>query len=130
MWFELMLIPFFVLNVLFLIFWIVQEGSRWQKHGLLGPFARFIQASALRAFIIFLVFTIALVPVTLGLMMGVWLDLLDSGHSIANTTPVVNTLLIMFLLMAMYIPVLWGAFGTWKQTVRSAAEVRVRTTSG
>ncbi|MFW9910622.1 MAG: hypothetical protein ACFFEF_18865 [Candidatus Thorarchaeota archaeon] len=129
-WLTVFLVPFTLIIVLFLIFWIVQEGSRWKKHRLLGPFARFIQASAGRAFAIFFVLTIMIVPSTLGLMQGIWMDIFAAGGAPSNTTTVVNILLIMFLLLAMMIPVLWSSFRTWRQTVRSAAEVRVRTTQG
>lgn len=127
-YFELMLIPFAVIVVIFVIFWIVQEGSKWQKHPYLGVFARFIQSTPARAFFTFLLLTIAIVPAILGIMMGVWLDIFAAGGTPSNTTPVVNTLLLMFLMLAGMIPVLWGSFRTWRQSVRSAADVRVRST--
>ncbi|MHA1484329.1 MAG: hypothetical protein ACTSPR_03305 [Candidatus Thorarchaeota archaeon] len=130
MYFELSLIPFSLIVLLFLIFWIVQEGSSWQKHPQLGVFARFIQASAGRAFFTFLMLTILLVPTTLLLLQGVWWDLLATGDGIANTVPVVNTLLLMFLVLAGMIPVMWSSFRTWRHAVRAAAEVKVRTTVG
>jgi hypothetical protein len=130
MWFEIMLIPFFLIIVLFLIFTIVQEGSRWQKHRFLGRFARYIQASAGRAFFTFLLMTFMMIPATLGILQGHWWDLLAAGETAANTVPIVNTLLIMFLTLAAMIPVMWGSFRTWRQAVRSAAEVKVRTTAG
>ncbi len=130
MYFELSLIPFSLIVLLFLIFWIVKEGTRWQKHPRLGVFARFIQVSAGRAFFSFLILTILLVPATLLLLQGVWWDLLATGESIPNTVPVVNTLLLMFLILAGMIPVMISSFRTWRHAVRSAAEVKVRTTLG
>jgi len=130
MFFELSLIPFSLIVLLFLIFWIVQEGSRWQKHPRLGVFARFIQASAGRAFFSFFILTILLVPATLLLLQGVWWDLLATGKAIPNTVPVVNTLLLMFLILAGMIPVMLSSFRTWRHSVRAAAEVKVRTTAG
>ncbi len=127
MWFELFLIPFSLVLVLFLIMWIVQEGSRWQKHRFLGLFARFIQASPARAFVTFFMLTIAVVPTTLGLMLGTWMDIFEAGGAPSNTVQIVNLLLIMFLLLAFFIAVLWGSYGTWKQSVRQIAEVKVRT---
>jgi hypothetical protein len=130
MYFELSLIPFLLIVLLFLIFWIVQEGSRWQKHPQLGVFARFIQASAGRAFFSFFILTLFLVPATLLLLQGVWWDLLATGKAISNTVPVVNTLLLMFLVLSGMIPVMLSSFRTWRHAVRAAAEVRVRTTTG
>ncbi len=129
-WVLIFLIPFLAIILLFFIFWIVAEGSRWQKHRFLGAFARFIQASAGRAFATFFALTILIVPATLMLLIGVWWDILAEGGAPSNTVPVVNTLLIMFVLLAAMIPVLWGSFRTWKQGVRSAADVRVRSTQG
>ncbi|MFW9920007.1 MAG: hypothetical protein ACFFED_10430 [Candidatus Thorarchaeota archaeon] len=129
-WVLIFLIPFLAIILLFFIFWIVQEGSRWQKHRFLGGFARFIQSSAGRAFGIFAFLTFAIVPATLMLMVGVWWDVLAEGSAPSNTVPVVNTLLIMFVLLAAMIPVLWSSYRTWRQAVRSAADVRVRTTQG
>ena len=128
MWFELFLIPFLLVLVLFLIFWTVQEGTRWQKHRFLGLFARFIQASPGRAFLTFFMLTFAVVPATLGLMLGTWMDIFEAGGAPSNTTQIVNLLLIMFLLLALFIAVLWGAYSTWKQSVRQLAGVKVRTT--
>lgn len=129
-WFYIFLVPFLLIIFLFFTFWIVQEGSRWQKHPYLGGFARFIQASPGRAFVVFLFLTILIIPSDLLVLLGAWWDLLDLGQPIANTVPVVDSLLIMFLLLAAMIPVLWGSFRTWRQHVRSAADVRVRTTQG
>ncbi len=131
MYFELAMVVWILLLLLFIIFWIVQEGSRWQKHPVLGGFARFIQASAGRGFAVFLLLTLGLIPSTLGLMAGFWADAYFAGEgyaTVANTVPIVNTLLIMFLFLAAMVPVMWGSFRTWRQAVRSAAEVRVRTT--
>ncbi|MBD3404550.1 MAG: hypothetical protein GF411_00265 [Candidatus Lokiarchaeota archaeon] len=125
--FEIMTIPLIVIVVLFVIFWIVQEGTRWQKHPYLGAFARFIQKSPSRGFFTFLTLTILMVPSVLGILEGIWIDGLITGRQPANTAVVVNTLLIMFLLLAAMIPAVWTNFRTWRHSVRSAAEVRVRT---
>lgn len=130
MFFELALIPFLLILLLFLIFWIVQEGSRWQKHPQLGVFARFIQVSPGRTFFVFFILTFLLVPATLLLLEGMWLDLLATGGTLTNTVPLVNTLLLMFLILAGMIPVAVGSFRTWRHSVRSIAETRVRTTAG
>jgi hypothetical protein len=127
MWFEVAILPWAVNIILFVIFFIVAEGTRWQKHGILGPFARFIQASAARGFFVFLLLTLLMVPLTLLILHGYWFDLFVLGLEASGTTQVVNTLLIIILLLAMSIPVMWSHFRTWRQAVRSAAEVRVRT---
>jgi hypothetical protein len=129
LWFEIMLIPFILLLVLFLIFFIVQEGSKWQKHRFLGVFARFIQASPRRGFVVFFILTFLTIPATLGVLHGWWTDQLLGPGMPDSQTPIVNTLLILILILAGTIPVMWGSFRTWRQAVRSAAEVRVRTTS-
>jgi len=130
MFFELSLIPFLLIVLLFLIFWIVQEGSRWQKHPQLGVFARFIQTSTRRAFFTFFILAFLLVPAALLLLEGMWLDLLATGGTLTNTVPLVNTLLLMFLILAGMIPVALGSFRTWRHSVRAIAETRVRTTAG
>jgi hypothetical protein len=130
LYFTLFFIPFALVLVLFVIFWIVQEGTRWQKHGVLGVFARFIQASPARAFMTFFILTILIIPCTLGLMYGNWLDIFDAGGQPSNTTDIVNLLLVMFLMLAFMIAVLWGSFSTWRQSVRQVADVRVRSTQG
>ena len=122
------LLPFLFIIYLFLVFWVVQEGTRWQKHPDLGIFARFIQKSFRRTFFVFLMLTIIMIPSVLMVMQGFWLDSIALGHPISNTTPVVNSLLVIFLLLAMMIPVMWGSFRRWRQAVRAEAEVRVRTT--
>jgi hypothetical protein len=130
MYFEIGVAFWSVVVLLFLIFWIVQEGSRWQKHRLLGAFARFIQASAGRAFGMFFMLTILLVPASLSVMSGLWYDAWIAGGGNAgfsNTVPVVLTFLMMFLILAGMIPVMWSSFRSWRQAVRSAREVRVQT---
>lgn len=131
MWFEILMLPFLGILILFIIFWIVQEGSHWQKRKFLGPFAKFIQASPLRAFLIFLVITILMVPSMLLLLLGLSWDIMNESirGQLADTVPIVNTLLLTFLMFAMMIPVLWSSFRTWRHSVRQIAEVRVRTTS-
>jgi hypothetical protein len=116
--------------LLFLIFWIVQEGTRWQKHPQLGVFARFIQTSPGRTFFVFFMLTFLLLPATLLVLEGMWLDLLATGGTLTNTVPLVNTLLLAFLLLAGMLPVTVGSFRTWRHSVRAIAEAGVRTTSG
>ena len=128
MFFELALIPFLLIMLLFLIFWIVQEGSRWQKHPQLGVFARFIQTSPRKTFFTFFILTCLFVPATLLLLEGMWLDLLAAEITLTNTVPLVNTLLLMFLVLAGMIPVMSSSFGTWRHSVRAIAETKVRTT--
>jgi len=125
MWFEILLIPFFFIVALFLIFWIVAEGSRWQKHRFLGPFARTIQASPLRAFLIFFLLAVLAIPSAMGFLLGFWVDAIDAHQIPGNTTPVVDTLLITILVLSAMIPVVWSHFRVWRQAVRSAAEVKV-----
>lgn len=129
MWFEISLIPFVIIIVLFVIFFIVQEGSTWKKHPYLGPFARFIQASAARGFFTFLVLTILSVPSVLGMMQGFWIDRFISGNLPSGNTFVVNTLLLMFLILAMMLPVMWGRFRAWRQAVRAKSDVKIRSST-
>ena len=129
MWLEIFLIPFAALMLIFIGFWITQEGSHWQKHKFLGPFARFIQVSPGRAFITFLTLTALMLPAIILIMQGVWWDTIDLYGQPSNTVPVVNSLLLMFLVLAAMVPVLWGSFRTWRHSVRSSADVRIRTTA-
>ncbi|MHA1925233.1 MAG: hypothetical protein ACW974_04915 [Candidatus Thorarchaeota archaeon] len=122
----MMIIPFLIVLYLFVIFWMVEQGSRWQKHQYLGLFARFIQKSQFRAFITFFSLTFLMVFGLLGVMMGFWVDSINIGTAIRNTSPVVNSLLLMFLLLSAMIPIMWSSFRRWRQAARSAAEVRVR----
>ncbi len=126
-WVIVFMVPFALVIVLFFIMWTVQEGSRWQKHRYLGVFARYIQASAGRAFATFAVLTFMTIPTTLMLLLGIGWDILAEGGSLSSTVPVVNTLLLLMLLLSGMIPVLWSSFRTWRQALRSAAEVKVRT---
>ncbi|MHA2385361.1 MAG: hypothetical protein ACXAEE_04035 [Candidatus Thorarchaeota archaeon] len=121
-------IPFLIILYLFVIFYIVEQGSRWQKHPHLGVFARFIQKSQFRAFIVFLSLTFLVVFGVVGFMVGFWMDSILAGDTIRNTSPVVNSLLLIFLLLSAMIPIMWSSFRRWRQAVRSAAEVRVRPT--
>ena len=125
MFLELFLIPFLLGLIFFIIFWVVKDGQRWQKHPQLGIFARIIQKSAGRAFAIFLVLMILLVPLAVLVMTGMWLDKLDLGLT-PEKTDVVNIMLIMFLVLSFTIYISWGAFGTWRNAVRAEAEVKVR----
>lgn len=127
MWLEFFLIPFLALIILFIIFWIVHEGSRWQRHPYLGVFARIIQASPRRAFLIFLTLTLLTFPMAVLLMTGMWWDKLQAGIS-PEKTDVVNVMLMMFLVLAFTLSVLWGAFRTWRHAARAEAEEQVRMT--
>ncbi|MHA2066054.1 MAG: hypothetical protein ACXABY_16910 [Candidatus Thorarchaeota archaeon] len=121
-------VPFLAMLYLFVIFWIVEQGSRWQKHPQLGVFARFIQKSQFRTFITYFALTFLVLFAVIGVMVGFWFDSIIASIPIRNTTPVVNALLVAFLLLAAMIPVMWSSFRRWRQAVRSAADVRVRTT--
>jgi hypothetical protein len=129
MYFELGLIAFFLLIFLFVAFWLTAEGSVKQKHKYLGVFARFIQKSAGRAFVVFFVITILTIPVTMSIGIGYWMDAVSIEIPPENPVPIVMTLLLMFLVLSGMLPVMWGRFRIWRQTVRAAAEVRVRTTT-
>ncbi len=127
MWLEIFLIPFIAVILLFVIFWIVHEGTKWQKHRYLGAFARFIQASPRRSFLVFLILTITTFPMGALLMTGLWLDKLDAGI-IPAKSDVVNVMLIMFLVLSFTISILYGSFGTWRHSVRAEAEEAIRMT--
>ena len=136
MWLEILMIPFLVTLILFIVFWIVQEGSHWQRHKLLGPFASFIQASPFRSFATFLIMTILMIPAILVLLVGLTWDIIGwdiatstASGALTDTVPIVNTLLLTFLMFAAMIPVLWSSFRTWRHSVRQIAEVRVTTTN-
>ena len=126
MFYELALIPFFVVVFLFVVFWIVAEGSRWQKHKYLGLFARFIQTSAQRAFLIFLLLLLTMIPVCLGVLTGFWYDGWLVHATFSTTAPIVDTLLIILFLGSAMLPVVWSHFRKWRQAVRSGVETRVR----
>ena len=111
MFYELALIPFFLVVFFFVVFWIVAEGSRWQKHKYLGIFARFIQTSALRAFLIFLLLLVTMVPVCLGVLTGFWYDVWIAHATISTTVPIVDTLLIILFLGSAMLPVVWSHAG-------------------
>ncbi len=125
MWLEIMMIPFIVILIVFFVFWIVHEGSRWQKHPQLGVFARFIQASPARGFLTFFILFILMIPATLLLMTGMWWDALDSVIG-PQKVDVVNVMLILFLVMAFAFPVMYSALGVWRNARRAEAEMRVR----
>jgi len=122
-----MLIPFVVLLILFFIFWIVHEGSRWQKHRTLGGFARFIQASPRRTFITFFLIFILLIPAALLIMTGLWLDsyLTEIGP---QKSDVVVVMLLVFLVLAIAFPVMYSSLGTWRNVRRAEAEMKVKPT--
>lgn len=128
MWLEIMLIPFFIILVIFFIFWIVHEGSRWQKHPQLGFFARFIQASPKRAFFTFLTLFILMIPALLGVMTGLWLDKLGTELG-PERVDVVNVMLLMFLVLAFSFVPMYSSLGTWRNARRAEAELKVRPTT-
>ena len=70
-----------------------------------------------------------MIPTDLLMTSAYWYDAIQAGHSM-GTTSIVSGLLLMFLLLAMMMPVVWGSFRVWRQFVRAAAEVRVRPTGG
>jgi hypothetical protein len=125
MWLEIFTIPFVLTLIVFIIFWIVKDGQRWQKHPYLGVFARIVQKSPGTAFSIFFALMILLIPLSLLLMTGMWLDKLDAGLT-PERTDVVNIMLVMFLVLCFTIYISWGAYGTWRNAVRAEAEVKVR----
>jgi hypothetical protein len=127
MWLEIFLIPFLIVIVLFVIFWIVHEGTHWQKHKYLGAFARIIQVSPKRAFMIFLLLTLLTFPMAILVMTGLWWDKLGAGIS-PEKTDVVDVMLLMFLVLAFTVSILWGAFRTWRHAARAEAEEKVRMT--
>ncbi|MFW9786454.1 MAG: hypothetical protein ACFFE2_01420 [Candidatus Thorarchaeota archaeon] len=127
MWLEITLIPFIILLIVFFIFWIVHEGSRWQKHPQFGVFARFIQKSPKREFLTFLVMFILMVPSLLLVMTGMWLDALGTDLG-PQRVDVVNIMLIMFLVLAFSFVPMWGSLGTWRNARRAEAEMKVRPT--
>ncbi len=127
MYFELFLIPLVVIVVLFIIFFIVDEGSHWQKHRVLGVFARYIQRSQGVAFATFLLLTILSIPATFAVLVGLWMDLIAANAIPNSQVAIVDTLLVVLVLLSLMLPVTWSHFRQWRQAVRSMAEVRVRT---
>ena len=127
MWLEIMLIPFIILTILFFIFWIVHEGTRWQKHSTLGVFARFIQASPRRTFLVFLLMFFLFIPAAILVMSGMWWDSLVSEYG-PQRTDVVNVMLITLLVLAFSFTPMYSALGTWRNTQRAEAEMKVRPT--
>ena len=127
MWLEIFLIPFLAVIVLFVCFWIVHEGTKWQKHRYLGGFARIIQTSPRRSFLIFLALTLTTFPMAALVMTGLWMDKLDAGIS-PEKSDVVNVMLLMFLVLAFTISILWGSFRTWRHAARAEAEEAIRMT--
>jgi hypothetical protein len=125
MWLEIMMIPFLILLIVFFLFWIVHEGTRWQKHSQLGVFARFVQASPRRNFLTFFFLFLLLIPAALLMMTGMWWDSL-AGSVGPQKIDVVNIMLIVFLVMAFAFPVMYGSLGTWRQARRAEAEMKVR----
>jgi hypothetical protein len=129
MYFEIGIVIFVLTVLLFLAFWLAVDGTHKQKHKYLGVFARFIQKSARRAFLVFFFFTIMMIPVPLLIVEGYWIDSLNEGNIPSDHTPIVGSLLLMFLMLSAMIPVMWGRYRIWRQAAKAAAEVRVRTTT-
>lgn len=127
MWLQIMLIPFVILLIVFFIFWIVHEGTRWQKHPTLGFFARFIQASPRRAFLTFFLMFLMLIPAALLLLTGMWVDSLQTEIG-PQKVDVVVVMLLVFLILAMAFPVMFSSLGTWRNAKRAEAEMKVRPT--
>ncbi|MHA1615613.1 MAG: hypothetical protein ACTSYJ_12270 [Candidatus Thorarchaeota archaeon] len=127
MWLEIFLIPFIAVILLFVIFWIVHEGTKWQKHRYLGVFARFIQTSPQKSFLVFLILTITTFPMAALVMTGLWWDKLAAEIS-PEKSDVVNVMLLMFLVLAFTISILWGSFRTWRHAVRAEAEEALKFT--
>ncbi len=127
MWTEIFLIPFVILIVIFFLFWIVHEGTRWQKHRFLGGFARFIQHSPARGFFTFFFLFILLIPACILFMTGIWMDALASPLG-PQRVDVVNVMLILFLVLAFTFPVMYSSLGTWRNARRAEAEMKVRPT--
>jgi hypothetical protein len=90
-------------------------------------FARVIQTSPRRAFLVFLTLTILTFPMAVLVMTGLWWDKLELGVS-PQKTDVVNVMLIMFLVLAFTVTILWGSFRTWRHAARAESEEKVRMT--
>ena len=127
MWFEIMLIPFIILTVIFFIFWIVHEGSRWQKHSKLGVFARFIQSSPKRTFFVFLMLFFLFIPAAILVMTGMWWDSLESITG-PQRTDVVNVMLITLVVLALSFTPMYSSLGTWRNSQRAEADMKVKPT--
>ena len=127
MWMQITLIPLVILLIVFFIFWIVHEGSRWKKHPQLGAFARFIQKSPKRTFLTFLVLFLAIIPACLLFMTGIWLDTYETPIG-PQRTDVVDVMLILLLILSFTFPVMYSALGTWRNARRAEAEMKVRPT--
>ena len=127
MWLQIMFIPFLILTIVFFIFWIVHEGSRWQKHRTFGVFARFIQASPRRSFFTFLMLFLLYFPAAILVMTGMWWDSLNTTIG-PQRTDVVNVMLIALLVMCFAFVPMYSALGTWRNAKRAEAEMRVKPT--
>jgi hypothetical protein len=125
MWLQIFLIPFIILLVIFFIFWLVHEGTRWQRHPQLGVFARFVQATPRRTFFVFLILFILLIPACILMMTGLWLDNLGTEFG-PQRVDVVNVMLILFLVLAFTFPVMYSSLGTWRNAKRAEAEMKVK----
>jgi formate hydrogenlyase subunit 3/multisubunit Na+/H+ antiporter MnhD subunit len=128
MWLEIAIGWFIVLCILFMAFYIPMEGTHWQKHKHLGPFARFVQKSPSRSFFTFLVLMISMSMSAILIVHGYWLDTILAGNLISSTVPVVTSLLLFFLILSLVTPILWGRFRIWRQALRaSSSEDRTQT---
>ncbi len=127
MWLQIFLIPFLILIVLFFIFWMVHEGVRWQKHPQLGIFARFIQVTPRRVFLVFFLLFILLIPACLLIMSGQWMDAL-AGEYGPRSVGVVNVMLLLFLVLAFTFPIMYSSLGVWRNSRRAESEMKVKPT--
>lgn len=120
MWLEITIAWFIALCAVFMAFYIPSEGTHWQKHKHLGPFARFIQKSPARGFFTILVLMFSLSSSAILIVHGYWLDTISAGYAISSTVPVVTALLLFFLILALITPILWGRFRIWRQALRAS----------
>ncbi len=104
---------------------MVHEGTRWQKHPQLGAFARFIQASPRRTFLVFFTLFILPIPACILLMTGLWMDNLGTDLG-PQRVDVVNVMLVLFLVLAFSFPIMYSSLGTWRNAKRAEAEMKVK----
>jgi hypothetical protein len=121
MWLEIAIAWFIAICAVFMAFYIPIEGTHWQKHKHLGPFARFIQKSPARSFFTMLFLMFSLSSSTILIVHGYWMDTISAGNPIVSTVPVVTALLLFFLILALITPILWGRFRIWRQALRASS---------
>jgi hypothetical protein len=120
MWFEIAIGWFIILCLVFMAFYIPLDGSHWQKHKYLGPFARFIQHSPARSFFIIFIMMLLMAGSSFLILQGFWVDTIVIGGLITNTVPIVSSLLLFLLVISITSPILWGRFRIWRQSIRVA----------